>query len=90
MNNKIVLASLAMDLRRVAVGYNRGSKIMAERFFVEALKRKQDIDITSIKPYLRILLKQFPSIKNQKDNMEIAEDALMYSTLFQNAAVKYK
>ena len=90
MNNQIALASLAMDLRRVALGDHRGSKQMGQRFFEEALKRKGEIDLTNLKPYLRILLSQFPTIKNQKDGMEIAEDALMYSTLFQNAAMKLK
>ncbi len=87
MNNKIALASLAMDLKRVALGYHRGSKLMAERFWQEALKRKDEIDVKNIKPYLKKLLDSFPSIYNQEDNM-IAENALMYSTLFQNAAIK--
>ncbi len=88
MNNKIVLAALSMDLRRVALGYHRGSKQMAQRFFEEALKRKDEIDLSSLKPYLRILLAQFPTIKFQESDMDIAEDALMFSTLFQNAAMK--
>lgn len=88
MNNKIALSSLALDLLRVALGYHRGSKQMAQRFFEEAMKRKEEIDLTNLKPYLRKLLTQFPSIKDQENDMEIAEDALMFSTLFQNAAVK--
>lgn len=90
MSNKIILASLAMDLRRVAIGYHRGSKQMGERFFAEALKRGNEIDKSYVKPYLRILLEQFPSIKDGKKDLDIAEDALMYSILFQNAAVKSK
>lgn len=86
-NNYIALSSLAMDLLRVAMGYHRGSKKMAERFFAEALKRKQEIDVTNIQPYLQVLLDKFPSIKSKNDK-DIAEDALMYSTLFQNAAMK--
>lgn len=39
--NLIVLSSLAMDLKRAAIGLNRGSNKMANRFFEEALKRKQ-------------------------------------------------
>ncbi len=88
MKNKMALSSLAMDLLRVALGYHRGSKKMGERFWQEALKRKDEIDLTNLKPYLRILLTQFPSIKDQDNDMEIAEDALMYSTLFQNAAME--
>lgn len=88
MNNKIALSSLAMDLYRVALGYHRGSKKMAERFFVEALKRKDEIDIFIVKPYIKILLEKFPFIISQKEEQKIAEDALMYSTLFRNAAVQ--
>lgn len=86
MNNKVILSSLAMDLHRVALGYHRGSKKMAERFFAEALKRKDEIDTFSVKPYIKILLEKFPSIIYQKEEQKIAEDALMYSILFQNAA----
>lgn len=89
MNNKIALSSLAMDLRRVALGYHRGSRKMGERFWQEALKRKDEIDRSSIRPYLKIILDTFPAIKSKNDQ-EIAEDALMYSILFQNAAVKSK
>lgn len=88
MNNKIILASLAMDLRRVALGYHRGSKKMAKRFFEEALKRKSEIDQQALAPYIKILLQNFPSLLTQKEDKKIAEDALMYSTLFQNAAVQ--
>jgi hypothetical protein len=56
MNNKIILSSLALDLRRVAIGYQRGSVKMAERFLDEALKRESEVDRTTIKPYLQNLL----------------------------------
>ena len=38
--NKQILGAIAMDLKRVALGYFRGSSSMAERFFQEALKRR--------------------------------------------------
>lgn len=87
MNNKIVLSSLAMDLKRVALAYNRGSEKVAQRFMEEALKRKDEIDKTSLKTYLQKLLKKIEGLKTEKDQQKIAEDALMYSTLFQNAAL---
>ncbi len=85
--NKIALSSLALDLRRVAIGYQRGSDKMAERFFEEAIKRKNEIDIIRIKPYLRKLLEDFIKIKYEKEISKKAEDALMYSILFQNASI---
>ncbi len=90
MKNKIILSSLALDLMRVALGYHRGSKKMAERFFVEAMKRRDEIDTNIVKPYIKVLLKKFPEITSQKDEQKVAEDALMYSILFQNAALKSK
>lgn len=88
--NKIALSSLALDLRRVALGYWRGSNDMAERFFEEALKRKHEIDSTKIKPYIRNLLSGFEKIKLEQDDKRKAEDALMYSVLFQNASLAMK
>ena len=85
--NKIALSSLALDLRRVALGYYRGSNKMAERFFDEALKRKAEIDVSEFKPYIGSLLGKFEQIKLESENGKKAEDALMYSVLFQNASI---
>lgn len=84
--NQIALASLAMDLKRVALGYHRGSVAMADRFLIEALKRKEEIDVSMIKPYVKKLLDKLTVLEREKDRDKKAEDALMYSTLFQNAA----
>ncbi|MBI3984439.1 MAG: hypothetical protein HY344_00645 [Candidatus Levybacteria bacterium] len=86
MKNKAILGALSMDLKRVALGYHRGSNLMAERFFEEALKRRDEIDLTDLKPYLLKCLKKIENIKNQQ-NDKAADDALLYSTIFQNAAV---
>ena len=83
----MVLGSLAMDLKRVALGYHNGSLVTARRFLDEAIKRKKEIDVANIKPYIKDLLNKLENIKNEKDKERIAEDALMYSTLFQNAAL---
>ena len=88
--NKIALSSLALDLKRVALGYFRGSNSMAERFFEEALKRRKEIDSRKVKPYIRNLLSNFEKIKFYRDRERQAEDALMYSTLFQNASLAKK
>lgn len=89
MNNKAIIGALAMDLKRIAVGYHRGSTKMAERFVQEALKRKQEIDTADIKPYLKKALHSLPEILNQKNNKKIAEDALTYSIIFQNYTQKF-
>jgi len=83
MNNKIPLESMAMDLKRVALGYNRNSLVMAQRFYEEALKRRQELDMRTIKPYLHSILDKIETLQKQS-NEKIADDALMYSTLIQN------
>lgn len=85
--NQIVLSSLAMDLKRVALSYHRGSIAAGKRFLEEAVKRREEIDKTKIKPYIKKLLNKFDSLIIEKNTDRIAEDALMYSTLFQNAAI---
>lgn len=87
MNNKTIFGALAMDLKRVALGYHRGSNVMAERFLDEAIKRKGEIDKSQIKPYLSKFLKNIDNLKKES-GQKGAEDALMYSTIFQNASQK--
>ena len=87
MNNRIVLGSLAMDLKRAALGYHRGSVAMAERFFTEALKRKKECDMKIIDPYLFQILNNIESLKG-RSNKDKAENALMYSTLIQNYVLR--
>lgn len=89
-SNQIAISSLAMDLKRVALGYYKGSTNTAIRFTEEALKRKEEINEAEVKPYLKDLLKKLPTMLGQKDKSKLAEDALMYSTLFQNYALKFK
>jgi hypothetical protein len=86
MKNKMIFGSLAMDLKRTALGYHRGSDKMAENFFNEAIKRKNEIDKKTTKPYLIKILKNIENIKNEKREIA-AENALMYSTIFQNASI---
>ena len=85
--NKIAFGSIAMDLKRVALGYHRGSKSTADRFLSEAIMRRNDIDMSTVKPYLQKLLIKIDKLSTEKDLDKKAEDALMYSTLFQNAAL---
>ena len=88
-NNNVVLSSLSMDLKRIAIGFHRGSDAMAKRFIVEAYKRKEEVNTSAVAPYIKDLLeKMIISFKNE-DKQKIAEDSLMYSTLFQNYCLKH-
>lgn len=84
-SNKQTLGAMAMDLKRVALAYFRGSTTVAERFYAEALERKKELDTKELKPYLQKMLNSIEKIKNEEQD-KAAEDALMYSTLFQNAS----
>lgn len=77
MNNKFILESLASDLKRVALGLHRGSNTMAQRFLDEALKRKNEVELEIVAPYIKQILVSL-------DNNINAENALMFSTLIQN------
>ena len=86
MNNKQILGAISMDLKRVALGYFRGSNVMADKFYLEALKRRNEIDSKNLKPYLNIYLNKLDKL-DKKEKKRAAEDALLYSTIFQNAAI---
>lgn len=72
-----------MDLKRVALGLHRKSFIMADKFFTEAMKRTQEIDSSTLLPYMQTILKNIQTLTNQ-NNEQKAENALMYSTRIQN------
>ncbi len=82
--DKAILGALAMDLKRVALGYYKGSYKTAEIFLGEALKRKQELDKKNLKPHLVNFLSKIDNLKERKERS--AEDALLYSTIFQNAS----
>ena len=89
MNNKIIISSLAMDLKRAALGYYKGSFKTADRFAQEAIKRKKEVDLKNLKPYLVKLLVKMETTLQKSDKKDAAEDLLMYSTLFQNYVLKF-
>lgn len=80
----ISLSSLAMDLKRVALGYHRGSTETAKKFLDEALKRKEEIDMTKVPAYVKNLLSKISQLNSLTDHQKVSEDALMLSTLLQN------
>lgn len=86
-DQKLIIESLAMDLKRVALGLHRGSIKMAQRFKEEALKRHDELNVQKTNSYLKRLLDKSRKALNGKGD-RTAEDVLMYSTLFQNYALK--
>lgn len=86
-DQKIIIESLAMDLKRVAIELHRESFKMADRFKEEASKRELELENQQLDNYLKKLLERTRQILlSQKADR--AEDVLMYSTLFQNFALK--
>lgn len=83
MENKKVLSALAMDLKRVALGLHRKSYGMAERFFVEAMRRKEEVNQSELLPYMQKIIERI-GLLTHLNNEQKAEDALMYSTRIQN------
>ncbi len=81
MNNKILLESMALDLKRVALGSHSHSTKMAERFLQEVFKRNEMLDTTSLSNSLKKILRNMTSQLKLESTQRLADDALMYSTL---------
>jgi hypothetical protein len=82
------LAALSMDLKRVALAVHNRSQHVADRFIRESLAKKNTIDAVAQRPHVRTILTTLDAVLSQKDASKLAEDALLYSTLLQNAALK--
>lgn len=89
MNNNIIISSLAMDLKRVALAFYNGSTKTAERFVDESRKRVDEVDINTVEPYLLYYLNSTHKILNKSDKLHLAETALMYSQIFQNYSISF-
>ena len=79
-----------MDLKRIALAYHSGSNETAERFVIEANKRKSEIDLNLIKPYLLTHINSLEKVFKRSDKLHLAEDALTYSQIFQNYALAFE
>lgn len=86
-DQKVIIESLAMDLKRVAIGFHRGSIAMAKRFQQEALERQLELEKESLDDYLKKLIHDSKEVL-LNNSARTAEDALMYSVLFQNFSQK--
>lgn len=88
MTNKMLIGALAEDLYRVAIGLYKGSDKMAHVFTDEVLKRREVINVDSVKPYVQTLLQRLPHLLSQEDKTKKSEDALMVSVILRNYAQK--
>ncbi len=70
-----------MDLLRAALGRQRNSDVMADRFIVEANKRIAELDPLNNQ---ELITKIKRTLSSQSERQ--AEDLLMYSTLIRNRA----
>lgn len=84
MIDDLSLSSLAMDLKRVALGLHRKSYAMAERFIDEAEKRRNEIMATKHPRYIQKVLENVESALQDTQDERIPDDLLMYSQLIQN------
>ncbi len=81
MNNKILLESMALDLKRVALGAHSKSTKMAERFLQEVFKRSEQLDYQGMPKSLSKLLIHMHNALDATNSKRLADNALMYSTL---------
>lgn len=86
---KIILQSLVMDLKRTALNLHSGSRDVAEQFRGEALKWEKELEKYEHDEYLQGLLEKSKfSLYDRSE--QAAEDLLMYSVLLQNYVLKLK
>jgi len=87
MSNKIVLSSLTLDLKRIALGLHKKSYRLADRFNQEAIQRQTEVKSEELPIYLQQVLSKVKESLSLDNNEKKAEDLLMYSTIIQNYVV---
>lgn len=86
-DQKIIIGSLALDLKRIALGLYRDSRYTANTFKKQAINRMDELEQYESDAYTQQLVNQTKkSLSILEKNR--AEDLLMYSTLFQNLTQK--
>lgn len=84
--DKVTLLSLSLDLRRIVQSIQRGSMKNADRFSMEAKRWLHGSRSTKDK-HIKDLLAKIEKTLESKNDLEKAEDCLMYSVLIQNRAL---
>ncbi len=81
---KMLIGSLSNDLARVAAMIY-GKSASAEIFFREMYRWINQLDVSTVKPYIQTILKNLKSHGQKPEyTQERAETYLMYSTILQN------
>jgi len=86
MNNKILLESIALDLKRIAMAYHTNSFKTAARFYTEVQKRREMLTNDHLPKSVIMLFVAMDKHMQRNDTKRNAEDALMYSTIFLSLA----
>ncbi len=85
--DKVTLLSLSNDLKRIVAAIQRGSDENSLRFTEEAKHWLEESQAFAQDEYLTSLLKKIKVTLNKQNDLEKAEDCLMYSVLVQNQAL---
>lgn len=88
--NQVALSSLAMDLKRVALGYYNGSEKTALRFSQEVLVRCEEVSAAEVRPYLRKILSSLPRCivsKEQRKTRRRCPDVFDYFSKLCNCRI---
>lgn len=81
------ILSLALDLKRITVGYQNNSLEMMGRFQLEADRWLRRIEPDKVAPYIAKIIGFLPEKLVNPDEAQRAEDALTYSVILQNYAL---
>lgn len=84
MTNIQLIGAIAVDLKRIARAYSNNSLDTGKRFVIEVAETQKEINSAAIESYMQKIFQQLPKILENHDYLELAEDALMYSTILQN------
>lgn len=84
MNTNQLIATISVDLKRIALAYHSNSLTTGKKFISEVLNAKKYINSDTIEPYMEKILLKLDTVLINDNNIELAEDALMYSTILQN------
>lgn len=81
------VGALALDLKRVAQGYQSNSAKMSDQFAKDALEIAKRLNKEQLPGYVAKVLEKLPDTLNQPNSYERADDALTYSSILWSSVV---
>jgi hypothetical protein len=84
MNNDQLIGAIAVDLKRVAQAFGNNSFETGNRFIKEVFYTIDEMTLLDVEPYVQNIFKKLSSVLTNTNHEELAEDALMYSTILHN------